>query len=71
MLFLPAQQELDCISDSGRILGKIKFDGAKDEYSFYSEDKSIALTDVEKSSIAERLASLISGQSSIAMQDED
>ena len=71
VLFFPAQQELDCISSSGRILGKIKFDGAKDEYSFVSDTESIPLTEVEEASIVERLTGLASGKYSIDMQDDD
>ncbi len=29
VMFWPIQQELDCISDSGDVLGRIKFDGSK------------------------------------------
>ena len=71
VLFFPAQQELDCISGSGRILGKIKFDGSKDEYSFFSDNDSIILTSIEEASIVERLTGLASGKYSIDMQDDD
>lgn len=60
MLFLPAQQELDCINDSGTIVGKITFDGASNEYSFRAENESIVLTELEIARIAERIAGLYS-----------
>ena len=71
VLFWPIQQELDCISSSGRILGKIKFDGSKDEHIFCPADESITISSPEKSSIAARLARLHSGKYSIPMQDDD
>lgn len=71
MLFCPIQQELDCINDSGLILGKIKFDGAKDEHVFHPENASIVLSSDEQASIAERIAGLNSGKYSIPMQDDD
>ena len=71
MLFLPIEQELDCINGSGQILGKIKFDGYKDEYSFHPENTSRTLTAIEEASIVDRLAGLASGKYSIAMQDDD
>ena len=71
MLFCPIQQELDCINGCGRILGKIKFNGFTDEYTFHLADESIVLTNLEKSSIADRLSGLGSGKYSIPMQDDD
>jgi len=71
VMFWPIQQELNCISDSGRILGKIKFDVFKDEYIFQPDDISITLSSSEESSIAERLTGLESGEYSIPMQDDD
>ena len=71
VLFFPDQQELDCISNSGRILGKITFDGVKDEYVFSLNDASTMLSDAEKSSISQRLSGLNSGDDSIPMQDDD
>lgn len=71
VLFWPAQQELDCVSDNGRILGKIRFDGSNDAYAFHPADESISLSDNEKMSIAARLARLQSGRASIPMQDDD
>lgn len=71
VLFFPVQQELDCISDSGRILGKIKFELSKGEFIFYPENESLVLSDSEELSIAERLAGLASGRFSIPMQDDD
>ena len=71
VLFWPIQQELDCINDSGRILGKIKFDGVKNEHIFHPANESITLSSIEKSSIADRLAGLDSGKYLIPMQDDD
>lgn len=71
VLFWPLQQELDCISQSGRILGKIKFDGSEDEYIFCPANDSISLSSIEESMIAERLSGLASGKYSIPMQDDD
>lgn len=71
VMFWPFQQEINCISDSGRILGKISFDVFKDEYMFCPEDESIVLSPEEELSIAERLAGLYSGKYSIPMQDDD
>ena len=71
MLFLPAQQELDCVNESGNIVGKIVFDGSKNEYCFNADNASIVLTDLEIARIAERIAGLHSGKYSIPMQDDD
>jgi hypothetical protein len=71
MLFFPIQYELDCINDSGDIVGRIKFDVSKNEYIFYPDNESIVLSDLEKASIAERLSDLGSGKYSIPMQDDD
>lgn len=71
VLFWPIQQELDCISDSGRVLGKIKFDGSKNEYIFSLACESTELSKREESNIVERLAGLSSGKYVIAMQDDD
>ncbi|WP_290704996.1 hypothetical protein [Amphritea sp.] len=71
VLFWPIQQELDCISGSGRILGKIKFDGYKDEHRFCPDNESLVLSSLEQSCIAERLSGLDSGKYSIPMQDDD
>jgi hypothetical protein len=71
VLFWPIQQELDCINDSGRILGKIKFDISKEDYIFYPENESIILSSLEKTSIAERLSGLDSGKYLIPIQDDD
>jgi hypothetical protein len=71
VLFFPIQQELDCISDSGGILGKIKFDGAKQTYKFLPDNESITLTGLEEANVIERLAGLASGKYSIPMQDDD
>ncbi|WP_027859228.1 hypothetical protein [Marinobacterium jannaschii] len=71
VLFFPIHQEIDCISGDGNILGRIKFDGSKDEYIFYPANESIVLSGLEGASIAERLAGLESGKYSISMQDDD
>lgn len=71
MLFFSVQQELDCISESGRILGKIKLDSTSYEHVFSPADESVELTPSEEASIAERLVGLNVGVFSIAMQDDD
>lgn len=71
VLFFPIQQELDCISDTHGVLGKIKFNGAKKEYQFYPDNESINLAGIDEASIIERLAGLASGKYSIPMQDDD
>lgn len=71
MLFLPNQQELDCINDNGDILGKIRFDVSKDEHVFDPADASVAISDLDGASIAQRLAGLELGQYSMPMQDDD
>jgi len=71
VLFWPIQQQLDCISSSGRILGKIGFDIQKDDYIFVQEDVSLSLTGEEQAKIDERLAGLRSGLYFIPMQDDD
>lgn len=71
VLFFPIQQELDCISDSGKILGRIKFNGPKQTFQFYADNESIVLAGLEEANIIERLAGLASGKYSIPMQDDD
>jgi len=71
VLFFPVQQELDCISSGGDILGKISFDGLKDEYVFNKDNESVMLSSEEQALIAKKLVALKSGQSSVPMQDDD
>lgn len=71
VLFFPLEQELDCINSDGKILGKIKYDGYKDEYHFFPDDEGIALTDLEEVSIAGKIASLTSGKQAMPISDED
>jgi len=71
VLFFPVQQELDCIGSSGDILGKITFDGLKDEYVFNRDNESVVLSDDEQAQITKKLIALKSGQSSVPMQDDD
>lgn len=71
VLFWPIQYELDCINDSGSILGRIKFDDSKNEFIFCPDNESVILSSSEKSDIAERLLDLESGKYSIPMQDDD
>ena len=71
VLFWPIQQELDCINDSGDVLGKIKFDGAQDKHVFCPSEDTIALSSDEKAGIAARLAGLDAGTYAIPMQDDD
>lgn len=71
MLFFPIQQELDCVNDSGSIIGRIKFDGAKDKHTFHLDNNAGALSNSEQASINERLIGLDSGKYAIPMQDDD
>lgn len=71
VLFFPVQQELDCISSSGQILGKIKFDIAQAKHTFRPADNAIALSGQQETKIAERLSGLDAGKYSIPMDDDD
>lgn len=71
VLFLPMQQELDCINSDGQILGKIRFDDSQKSHLFYKLDESIELEKSEVLMISERLSGLDSGTYSIPMQDDD
>jgi hypothetical protein len=71
VLFFPIQQELDCISDSGLILGKIKFDSSKAEYMFQPDSASTELSTSEQSAIDKKLSALVSGRYAVGMQDDD
>ena len=74
MLFLSIQQELDCITDSGEIIGKIKFDDQQGKHIFYSHREKADAQNIsrsDESAIAERLRGLDSGQYQIPMQDDD
>jgi len=71
VLFFPIQQDLDCINSDGDILGKIKYDGIKDEYIFCPDNESVVLSVLEKTVIIERLSGLASGKYSLSMQDDD
>jgi len=71
VMFLPVQQELNCITGNGRILGKIKFDGHKNKHIFSADSDSIVLSSSEETCITQRLSGLDSGQYSIPMQDDD
>jgi hypothetical protein len=71
VLFFPIQQELDCISNSGLILGKIKFDNRKAEYMFQPDSASTELSTSEQSAIDKKLSALVSGCYSLDMQDDD
>lgn len=71
VMFLPVQQELNCITGNGCILGKIKFDGHKNKHIFSADNDSIVLSNSEETCITQRLSGLDSGQYSIPMQDDD
>lgn len=71
LLFLPMQQELDCINSDGQILGKIRLEQSKNHHIFCKLDESVELTESETSLISERLSGLDSGKYSIPMQDDD
>lgn len=71
VLFFPIQQELDCISDSGQILGKIKFDVTRNQHIFTPDNDALLLSEGQQQVINARLAGLDAGQFSIDMQDDD
>jgi len=70
VLFFPMQQELDCISDSGDILGKIRFDGTQQKHIFDADDKA-RLSAQQQKLINQKLATLDGGEHTIPMQDDD
>ncbi|MCV2403013.1 hypothetical protein OFY17_09005 [Marinomonas sp. C2222] len=70
MLFFPTQEDLDCISDSGVILGKIKFCHEKSVYAFHL-DGAAKLAKEEELEIAKKLAELSAGEHLVPMQDDD
>ena len=63
MLFFPIQQELDCISERGVILGKIRFDDAQGRHIFYQPDDVVEVTAAEQAAINERRAGRDAGTS--------
>jgi hypothetical protein len=71
VLFFPIQQELDCINNSGVILGKIKFDNSKAEYMFQPDNASTELSTSEQSTIDKKLSTLVSGSDAVDMQADD
>lgn len=71
VLFFPIQQELDCISASGHILGKIKCDISTSKHIFIPDSESVTLSDEEQIRITVKILGLDSGKSSISMQDDD
>jgi len=71
VLFFPIQQELDCISDDGRILGRIRFNADTGHHQFQQDSEVDVLSDAEQASINQRLAGLDSGIYTIPMQDDD
>ena len=71
VMFFPIQQELDCISDSGLILGKITFDTVKGAYFFQADNEAVVLSDSEQSAIDAKVSTLNSGSSLVDMQDDD
>ena len=71
VMFLPIQQELDCINGEGCILGKIKFDGQLDRFIFSPDNHDIVLSQLEQASIAKKISHLNAGSSAIPMQDDD
>jgi len=70
VLFFPMQQELDCISDSGDILGKIRFDGAQQKHIF-DADVTASISAQQHTLINQKLAILDGGEHTIPMQDDD
>lgn len=71
VMFWPIQQALNCITDDGRILGKIEFDVKTEQYQFCPEDDAVVLSHLEQSHIDQRLANLHSGDYLMPMQDDD
>ena len=71
VMFFPIQQELDCISDSGLILGKITFDTVKGAYFFLADNEAVVLSGSEQSAIDAKVNTLNSGSSLVDMQDDD
>ena len=71
MLFFPIQRELDCISERGVIVGKIRFDDAQGRHIFYQPDVVVEVNAAEQAAINERLAGLDAGIYGIPMQDDD
>jgi len=71
VMFWPIQQALNCITDDGRILGKIEFDVKTEQYIFCSEEDSVVLSSLEASQIEKRLADLHSGDYLMPMRDDD
>jgi hypothetical protein len=71
VMFWPIQQALNCITDDGRILGKIEFNVKTEQYLFFPEEDSVVLSSLEASQIDQRLADLYSGDYLMPMQDDD
>lgn len=71
VLFWPIQQELDCITTEGKILGKIKFDLVQEQYLFHPNDKSVQLSQLEQKLIEAKITQLDAGNAGIPMQDDD
>ena len=71
VLFFPIQQELDCISAYGHILGKIKCDISTSKHVFIPDNESVTLSDEEQIRITVKIVGLDSGKFSISMQDDD
>lgn len=71
MLFLSIQQELDCINDDGRIIGKIRFDADAKKHVFYQPDEVFNLSEADQLQVNARLAGLDAGLYVIPMQDDD
>jgi hypothetical protein len=71
VMFWPIQQALNCITDDGRILGKIEFDVKIEQYIFCPEEETVVLSSLEQSQIDQRLADLHSGNYLMPMQDDD
>ena len=71
VLFWPIQQELDCINSTGDILGKINYDPTNQQFRFVPDHPAVKLSSTEQQMIADKLFALHTGQSSIALQDDD
>lgn len=71
MLFFPSQDELDCITSDGQILGKIRFDTSLEKHIFTLGEASLELTSEQQEKINQRLAGLDVGQFTMPTQDDD
>jgi len=48
VMFWPIQQALNCITNDGRILGKIEFNVKAEQYVFCPEEDSVVLSSLDR-----------------------